>query len=200
MTEQERDESNGEGGEGFSGGTVAAAAGLGVVAGFAIASLWPKDVEPLSGDEAPIRVKNGSLEIQLLDPVRIFEEDPDEDDDGDMPVPGDGKHWRISGMPKRGKPEYTLLVVPGNLMQCGGKLLARGKSVEFVHSAAGQSVKFRATNMYTRIKSKKELQNVPADRRLNYQVGGHISSILIDNKKFCSLGEDSELLVYLLDC
>ena len=82
---------------GYSGAALTAAAVAGALLGAAITVATIDKIKPLS-DEAPIRVKNGSIELEFLT-GKEWE-----------PVGSDGKDWKVKGNHKKTSDIYRLLV------------------------------------------------------------------------------------------
>ena len=165
------------------------AAGAGALVGFVFASCWPKKSKLLSGDEAPIRVKNGSLEVKLLRATRNHRNQRFQEIGN--------KRWKIQGGPPRGRPKYTALALPADPHNCPNGLLLIGSHVEVVYSN-DRTVLFDATGANTIVESSLLEQTEP--ERLNSGELGHISQVVVGGRVlFESNQADPELQVVLLD-
>jgi hypothetical protein len=138
----------------------------------------------MSEDEPPIRVRGGSIHIDLLGGGFEFEEDSQRDK----------KNWKIKRDPPRGRAEYTVAVYS---TVCVKPAFLTSK-LEFVYSG-GQVVEFFITGNKTRIKAAKDLAQ-PQDDRLEYGASGYITAITAGGQSVCSFKDsDPSLRVYLLD-
>lgn len=169
-----------------------------VVLGAAVALLgaWALgafDAEPLAGDEPPIRVRNGSIELQLLHLTHKFEEA-----DGST----DKKNWRIEGEPARHRNDVTVLLLPSNFKQCKG-FVESGNKIEFYYSSGKKITVQSNGSKRIRVKGDDELQNPSGNRQLlRYDAGdAYIQSIDVGSQKdFCTFdAKDSNLQVFILD-
>lgn len=147
----------------------------------------------LGGDEAPIRVKSGSIDLDLLTAVQVWE--PFETGDN-----ADKKNWKISGG-TRNRNEYLVVVVPSNVGGCK-PFAAVTRTVEIIHggaSGAVNTIQFRSTGNHTTVRSQQDLK--ASGRNLNYDPGkGFITEIRTDGEHSCTFDqEDKELIVALLD-
>src|SRR5687767_7126697 len=89
--------------------------------------------QPLrTGDEPPIRVRNGSLEIEMLQATKIFEEEPGSAEPG--------KIWQIrDGQRERNR---FLVVIASRNQNCQG-IVASGNKVDIAYSD-GQALDIQA--------------------------------------------------------
>lgn len=151
------------------------------------------DAAPLAGDEPPIRVRNGSIELQLLHPTHKFEEA-----DGST----DKKNWRIETEPSRQSNDVTVLVLPSDFNNCKGGFVESGNKVEFVYSTGNRITVQSNGSKKIRVKGQDPLENPSGNRQLlRYDVAGvYIQSIDVGSKNLCTFtAADSNLQVIILD-
>ena len=160
---------------------------VGAVVGDSVAKAF---FSVFSGDEPPIRVRHGSILVELLDTkqTRLF--DPDTDD-----------KWKIVGTPNplRKKDDYDVLLVSKDIVPA---VLYSGKDVDVCYSD-GQTVSLKSLNQKTTIKPKSKLTRT-SDRELKYGTNsvGHIDLIKLDNKtiyKNANSVADETLQLFLFD-
>ena len=177
-------------------GAKAGAIGLALFSALGVACAGGEQpFHPLAGDEPPIRVRNGSMYLELLDNTFEFEEN------------GNKKNWKIKGDPPRGRPEYTLVVIASDPNACASQLVTTPR-VEFVYDS-GQTIELMAAGRKTLIKSRDDIDHVPNARHiLEYKspnesetAKGYISKIKIGNSgtDHCTFSPDPSLRVYLLE-
>lgn len=125
-------------------GALAAAALVGaVVATVVVVLLGP--LEPLVGDEPPIRVRNGSVDLQI---GGAWES-----------VGGDKKDWKVKGEPVRDGNDYEVIVGGATPTECPSTT-AMGNPVTFTVKEGNNvvgSIVVRATGNKTRVRSEKDL-------------------------------------------
>jgi hypothetical protein len=169
-----------------------AAAAVGAVVGALVGAVVGSSVAKAlasfrGGDEPPIRVRHGSIRIDLEDELqsRIFE-----------PITAH-RNWRIDGLPdpKRGKPDYKVLVLPGD----GTCREAYGNNVQVVYSDRNW-VRFLVNSKRTQINATDNLQQ-PFGRRLKYAASnGHIERVKVNGQVIYESGTRDDLLqIVLLD-
>ncbi len=169
-----------------------AAAAVGAVAGAVIGTVVGASVAKAlassrGGDEPPIRVRHGSIRIDLEDQLqsRFFESVTNH------------RNWRINGLPdpKRGKPDYKVVVLPGD----GTSREAYGNNVQVVYSDRNW-VRFVVNSKRTMINATDNLQQ-PFDRRLKYAAAnGHIERVKVNGDViYESSTRDDLLQIVLLD-
>ena len=162
---------------------------LGIAAALGLFNACSGDVTVRrAGDEPPIRVRGGSMHLDLLtEGDRDFEKDN----------PNDKKKWHIKDSPNRDRNNFIVVVVSANA-GCNGKVVSAGK-VDVVYSD-GQSVEFKSNNNHTKITAQNDLDQ-PAAKSLRYAVnGGFISAVKVDNQNLCTFGaSDATLQIFLLD-
>lgn len=171
---------------GQSGPSPLVATAIGVVVGalIVVVGVWSGFV--LAGDEAPIRVKQGSIDIQLLYAGKEWKQD------------GSSQNWKMkSGT--RNSEDYELFIAPSNSASCTGGLNARGKIIRFVYSD-GAFVQLRAQNFKTKLTANRDLAISQDGSTLTYQATGYISLIKVDTTDVCTFSQaDSKLAVVLVD-
>lgn len=165
-------------------GVMAAVVGLAIVLG--LLNACSRVAPLLGGDEPPIRVRGGSMLIDLLtDGSADFE--PDD--------PSDKKKWHIKDQPQRDRNNFLVVVVSTT---CNGKVKS-GNKVDIVYSD-GQSVEFKSNSQHTRITALKDLDH-PSGKLLKYEAAGqYVSAVKVDGADLCTFGAyDQTLQVFLLD-
>ncbi len=161
------------------------AAALGAAAGVAIASAF-KLTTIQSGDEPPIRVRHGSMRIQLLhrQQTRKFVQ------------MGSPRKWTIDGNADRGRDEYIVVVLPDDPTAI---VVREAVNVVIVYSDT-KWVHFKSTGRKTRVTGERDLQ-LNTDRELKYNgSGGHIERVEVDGDLVYQSGMvDPTLQILLLD-
>lgn len=175
-------------------GATLAAAAAGAVAGAAAAELFLKAGIKSAGDEAPIRVRNGTLEIKLLDDDQDFEED-------NGSGPSNGKKWKFKGKLSRKHNDYVVILLPGHLDKCPKGLIAVGKKID-VEYVDGQKVHFKAPGNKTKIDAKHALEpSFIENGLLTYGAGGgYITKVTVDSDDvYERFGDDPKFQMFVLD-
>lgn len=156
---------------------LATAAAVGAVA-FAIFRVL---VPSAAGDEPPIRVRNGSLELRL---------------DVREKWKTSGTNWKITGA-KRNNDEYLVFVTFNSGTPCTGNGSATGSSIEityFVAAGNTKSVKLTVDGKHTLVDSDAPLQISTDKKVLSYSPGtGYIQSISVGGKPFCTFTDQTQL-------
>jgi hypothetical protein len=169
---------------GYSTTTVATAAVLGFVVGAAAGVGVTLGVS--SGEEAPIRVKNGSFELELYGGQQ-WEQD------------GDRRNWKIQGNRQRRGNDYHLTIAHSNASDCSASE-APAQRITFTFSD-GTSIEVRATGRRTRITSGNDMTGTGG--RLSYgPPGGFINAITLDanTTPLCTFAQkDPQLWVWMID-
>jgi hypothetical protein len=75
-----------------------------------------------AGDEPPIRVKNRSIEFELVRSGGKWREI----------APNDKMHWRISGGGKN-RPDFEIYVAPSDITKCPGGIFKSGSTLAFAY-------------------------------------------------------------------
>ena len=162
---------------------IATAAFVGGLVGFTIGILIPT----ASGDEAPIRVKNGSIELHLLSAAAEWNED------------GDRKNWKVKGDPQRNGNDYEVIAAPTNSASCTTGLSATGNPVTFTDNEGG-TIEIRATGRKTKIKSRDDLTKSTAQMIAQATATRFIREIRVGNTVLCTFSaKDTALRVVLID-
>lgn len=142
-----------------------------------------------AGDEAPIRVKNLSIDLEVVHNAKHWKDD------------GDNTKWKMSSG-TRSSEDYELYVVPSDVASCPGGLKRVGKTVRFTHSddtwielkATGRKTKVTASKGLTRSGDKKTLIYAPSTD------SGYIKSIAVDGAAVCTFtAKDAGLSVLMVD-
>jgi hypothetical protein len=176
--------------------TLGAAAGaavgavLGSLAGTAIARSF--DFAFLSDDEAPIRVRHGSVDVELLDPVQEFVERGS----------SGKKKWKIKNDPPRKKAKYDVIALPSDCAKCPNGLILTGAPVVFTIDASGTSldIVFEASSNKTRIDADDALSHDPNVNPRLLSAANFITKVVVDTKTlYENTQKDSKLQILLLD-
>lgn len=141
----------------------------------------------MSEDEPPIRVRGGSIVIDLLGGGEFEEHGP-----------RDKKNWKIVGDPPRERSNYTVAIV-SSAETCPSRIVTDVPKVTVTYSD-GQWVQFAAAGNGTKITTMNAIDHeVPAERRrLRYGAEGYIQNIDVGSPCTFSAA-DPNLRVYLLD-
>lgn len=169
-------------------GALTAAALVGaVIATVVVITLGP--MQPL-GDEPPIRVRNGSVDLQLQAGGKW-------ESNG-----GDKKNWKIKGEPDRDSNQYDVVVYGANSSTCANGSTT-GNPVIFTvmegTSVVG-TIEVRAAGNKTRVKSDKDLgQSV--DELISHSGNERfISDVTVGSNSVCKLtAKNAGLRVLLLE-
>jgi hypothetical protein len=165
---------------------VTAFAAAAVVGGLAyVASLLLAD----TGDEPPIRVKNGSLELQLLATHKSWAQD------------GSNDKWKISAGTRKKEPLDVIVAYTAGAT-CSSQT-ASGKIVRITYSDLTY-IDLEAKNKTTKVTigpSSKQLTRV-SEQLLTYGTAGagYINGIVVDSVPLCAFTEAKQLThVVILD-
>ncbi len=144
------------------------AAAAGVVGGYLVLRILS------TGDEAPIRVKNGSIDLHLLSIGATWR--------------ATGNHYTTGG--SRQHDTYQIRVVAQ-----GCPVKGAGKNIRLIHSN-DHFVELDATGNHTKVTSD-DLTNLKIDpsdpQMLRYAVSGFIKSITVDGTVVCTLTTATDL-------
>lgn len=141
-----------------------------------------------AGDEPPIRVKGGSIEMDLIRHANNAHQ-------WHKPNPNDKRKWKISNG-HRSTPRYLVYVGANDCSKCTNaehvvKLVHVGSVVTFVHED-GTEVSFNAAGNSTEVTSQKDLTD-SSNQKLTYPTAGRIARILVDGTPVCTFENASEL-------
>ena len=116
-------------------------------------------------DEAPIRVRNGSLDIFVLSPSQKWE--------------SDNAEWKIKDA-SRFKDEFEVTVAARSGAECSPSHVASGAAVVVTYSD-GAKITFHSAGRRTRIRTDRGTINRVADDWLRYgaQGSGHITQVAV---------------------
>src|SRR5262245_3699527 len=171
---------------GYSWGLVAGV--LGIAAALGLLSACNPVGTLRTGDEPPIRVRGGTMHLDLL---------AQGDQDFEPDSQSDKKKWHIKGLPKRDRNDFLVVVVSANA-NCNGKVASANK-VDVLYSD-GQSVEFKSNSNNTKITATKDLNHLSA-KYLKYETsGGYVSEVKVDNQSLCTFtSTDVPIQIFLLD-
>jgi hypothetical protein len=131
-----------------------------------------------TGDEPPIRVKNGSLELQLITNNKHWKENPDL------------KHWKISGG-HRSKDPLDVTIAVNSGANCA--LQATTGNALTVNYSNGTKIDVHATGKKSYVDASADL-SLSTDRRLlTYTGEGFISSVVLDGNTMCTFTSKAQL-------
>lgn len=157
--------------------TVAALGGALILAGIlAAAGAFAGD----TGDEPPIRVKNGSLELHLLTNNKHWKERGN----------GDVKRWKISGG-TRGDDTLDVDITVNAGATCNYQS-ASGNAVTMYYDN-GTKVSVHSNSRHAWVDSDADLTLTNNKRQLSYQVDGFISRVTLDGKDMCTFTSKTQL-------
>jgi hypothetical protein len=140
-----------------------------------------------TGDEAPIRVKHGSVDFELAYKGAEWQH-----------VSGQ-QQWKIrSG--HRNTDGYHVLIAPTNAAACTGGVAAKGNPVQFVFSD-NHTVTVRSQGKKTFVEPDQGLTRSQDKMTLSYTSGSaYISSITVGASKLCTFtAPDPGLAIAMLD-
>jgi hypothetical protein len=153
------------------GTAVGAAAGAiaGAVAGAAVARMFQAELR--SGDEPPIRVRHGSMLIELLDSTMTKE----------FAHEGNSKKWKIvrnppGPDPMRKKDPFDVVLVTKDMT---ATVVLTGRDVKIEYTS-GQKVHLKSSNQRTKIDPQLDLKHGASRRELVHAADGAIASIKLD--------------------
>lgn len=122
-------------------------------------------------DEAPIRVRNGSLELILITKSQDWE------------AVGGSPNWRIDGG-KRFTDNYEVTVAVKAGATCGGSLTATGSDVVLTYSN-GEKIRLQSTGRHTFVKPDNANTTLVRDpnneQLLRYAPAGFLQTIAVGN-------------------
>lgn len=134
-----------------------------------------------AGDEPPIRVRNGSIELEVVHSGRHWQQ------------VGVERKWKVSGG-TRGSDEYQLYLAPTDPARCGNIVSARGGVVRFVLDGNETTwVDFRSTGQKTEVTAGMPLTRSSDKKTLSYgATGNFISSIRVDGDPRCAFDQKDD--------
>jgi hypothetical protein len=163
---------------------------LGSLAGTAIARSF--DFAFFGDDEAPIRVRHGSVDVELLDSAQEFVERG-----------SSGKtKWKIRFDPSRKKAKYDVIALPSDCAKCPNGLILTGTPVIFTIDAPGKSIDivFDGTSNKTRIDADDALSHDPNVNPRLLSAANYITKVVVDTKILYENKQyDPKLQILLLD-
>ena len=141
-----------------------------------------------AGDEAPITVKNGSLDVQLIHLARSWEPRP--------PSDTSMMHWRAKGGSDRDEDEYGVVIDAAD-GKCTQKEVI-GNKIRFTYSD-NKWVEIEAKNKKTEVESDVAL-TLLNNRLLRYSPTGYIKTISINGTTYCTFTAKEDLSdVYMIE-
>jgi hypothetical protein len=157
----------------------AVAIGLGIVIG--AGAVIGYDFIRAAGDEPPIRVRNGSIELEVLHKRRQWKE-----------VGSGGTHWKIN-RGERNSSSYWIYLAPTNTAHCNAAK-ANGGVIRFILSDDAW-VQVESHNNKTEVTSNKALTRSSDGKTLSYGNGAlYIKAIRLDGTDRCTFAaKDADL-------
>jgi len=158
------------------------AAGVGLAVGVLL-TFSALSVSSGAGDEPPIRVKNGSLDLDLPKGSGTWEKD------------SDAKHWKIAGNKTKKSADFTVALFPAPGKSCPATT-ATASSVVITYSD-GTTVTLDIKNKGTKVTATGDLSTSQNDELLSYTASGFIKDITVGSS-MCSFNSSTELSVALI--
>jgi len=144
----------------------------------ALASAACGNLRLFSGDEAPIRVKGGSIHLELLNATRTWKKNG-----------SDGTKWKMSGG-TRNHADYKLTFAA---QQGACSVTPDRKTTVKVTYSDNHWIEFTGQGNHTAVTSDVGLQTSADERTLSYVVsGGYISAIHLDGHLACAFAASGE--------
>ena len=139
-----------------------------------------------TGDEPPIRVRNGSIELEVLHKSRYWKE-----------VGSTGTHWKIN-QGTRLTDKYWMYPAPTNTADCGNTAKVNGDVIRFILSDDSW-VQVESHNNKTDVTSDKALTRSADKKTLSYgNEGLFIKAIRLDGTDRCTFAAKDTSLHSLL--
>jgi hypothetical protein len=161
----------------------ALAIGLGIVIG--AGAVIGYDFIRAAGDEPPIRVRNGSIELEVVHKSRYWKE-----------VGSGGTHWKIN-RGERNSDSYWMYLAPTNTTHCNAAK-ASGGVIRFILSDDSW-VEVKSQNNKTHVTSNKSLTRSDDRKFLRYGDGAlYIKLIQLDGSNQCTFAAKDANLHSLL--
>src|SRR5687767_12698477 len=182
-------------------GVVAAVVGVAIVLGL-LNACTRQPIGTLTGDEPPIRVKGGSVEIELAWNTHQFDEEPNTTEPG--------KNWVVKDA-KRQRNRFLVVIVSNN-SNCNG-VVRRGNKVDLEYSD-GQKIDFQIiggpdNTVRTKIKGQPNVLTKVSDQLLRYGVPNepsptaeYISKVTVGGggqPEPCTFGRNDKPQIFILD-
>ena len=139
-----------------------------------------------TGDEPPIRVRNGSIQMEVLHSSRHWK-----------PVGNDGMTWKLSAGVRLVDP-YWLYLAPTAPADCGNTGSVNGKIVRYILDD-GTWVQAESKNKKTEVTSSKPLTRSADYKTLSYgAAANYIKEIQLDGVSLCNFSQKDVKLQSLL--
>jgi hypothetical protein len=163
------------------------AAGVGLAVGVLLTFSALRVQTAAAGDEPPIRVKNGSLDLDLPKGSGAWEKDPD------------AKHWKIAGNKEKKSTDFTVALFPDPGKTNCTFTTATGSSVVITYSDS-TTVTLEIKNKKTKVTATGDLSTSQNDELLRYPgpANGYIKDITVGSSSMCTFSSASELSVALI--
>ena len=130
------------------------------------------------GDEPPIRVKNSSLDLELMTSKQKWQQK------------GSPREWKITGKP-RSKDELDVEIVPANGVNCA--IQSKTGTLLRVTYSTGTTVDLNSVKKHTQVLASADLVLSANSRVLSYKSAGYISEITLDGTSMCTFKSANEL-------
>lgn len=135
-----------------------------------------------TGDEPPIRVRNGSLELHVLSGAETWKKT--------------GNHWNITGG-KRLNDDYQIAVTSNPGAACSGNGSATGTPLRITYfdgTATLKYVELKVNGKHTEVESNAALQISTDKKVLSYNPEtGYIQNIYINGNNVCTFTDKTQL-------
>jgi hypothetical protein len=138
-----------------------------------------------AGDEAPIRVRNGSIDLELYGGKKWNED-------------GDKKHWKLKTGTRHSN-NYGVYIAPSDANNCPGGLNVTGQNVRFGYSD-GTFIDLKSQGNKTKVNSTADLEVSSDQGTISYKGNGYISLVRVDSTDVCRFtANDPKLSAVLID-
>ena len=140
-----------------------------------------------AGDEPPIRVKGGSVHLDVLSSTAVWKQQGPS-----------GKKWMLHASGPRGKEEYDVSIIASSPNCAEKSPSGRLVRIEFTEGKVIRWVELQAPGKRTKVTDASDpLTLTNADRRLSLSGSGYISKIIVDGS-VCEFSSADELDYALL--
>lgn len=158
-------------------GATAAAIGLGLLLGLGAAVGGEQLLmQPLTGDEPPIRVRNGTVYLDVIHASRGWRQT--------------GNHWQIT-QSRRSTDSYRMYLAPTDPAHCGNTVAVSGNEIRLTLSddtqAAPSWIQIKSVGRVSQVTSSKSLTRSDDEQTLSYGAAGiYVMRIVVDGTERCN--------------